>query len=421
MRPSTSALAFMRRPRPHTHLPTPFRASYTTITTTTAAHAAAAHAAPGLRSLPAWFVRGGTSNGLVLRSADLPSSRSSWPSILAPAMGSPDPVHARQLDGMGSGASSTSKLIVLSPSTTPDAHVAYTFVQVGIRDGTVDVAGNCGNMSSAVGPAAWDMGYVDRRGLVSTEGDGTRWATTRLLNTNTNKIVEARFRVGGGPRMEYCPTGGYEMDGVPGKQSPVTLSFLDPAGAGTGRGALPTGRPVDELRGGEGATVRASLVDVGNPGVFVEGRSLGLEAPPSPAEVEADARLKRSLEALRRQGAAMMGMDPDTESVPKVVMLFPADGQGADLCCRAMSMGLAHRAVPLTLALCLGAAARTEGTLAWEMLRRRAGRGVEGREAVRIAHPSGMVDVDTTVVDGEIKAAKLLRTARVLMKGEVFY
>ncbi|KAJ3472167.1 hypothetical protein NLG97_g11228 [Lecanicillium saksenae] len=125
---------------------------------------------------------------------------------------------------------------------------------------------------------------------------------------------------------------------------------------------------------------------------------------------------------IRRRGAEMMGMDPDTESVPKIVLLFPpAEGPGSDvdIRCRAMSMGQAHKAVPLTLALCLGAASKMEGTLAWQLLRE-AGRP-EDAPAVRIAHPSGLVDVGTTIVDGEIKAAKLLRTARVLMKGEVYY
>lgn len=387
-----------------------------------------------MRSFPAWFVRGGTSNGLVIRAADLPPSPSLWPSVLAPAMGSPDAQHGRQLDGMGSGVSSTSKLVVLSPPpSTTTAHIAYTFVQVGIRDGAIDTAGNCGNLSSIVGPAAWDMGYVrdeDKPALVETAAaDGTRWATLRLFNTNTNKVIESTFRVDAEDgRHYYCPEGDYVMDGVPGKQSCITMSFLDPAGAKTGR-ALPTGRPVDMLDvvADGSAPVRASLVDVGNPGVFVTGRSLGYPsaASLSPAAIESDAALKTRLEALRRRGAELMGMDPDTESVPKIVLLFPpsdeagSNDDAVDISCRAMSMGQAHKAVPLTLALCLGAAARMRGTLAWEMLRA-AGRA-EDKPAVRIAHPSGLVDVGTTMVEGQVKAAKLLRTARVLMKGEVFY
>ncbi|KAJ4153357.1 hypothetical protein LMH87_009847 [Akanthomyces muscarius] len=412
MRPSIPLSALSRRHSPrsaHSHLSTQLRAMHA-----------------GLRSFPAWFVRGGTSNGLVIRAADLPP-QSAWPSILPPAMGSPDALHGRQLDGMGSGVSSTSKLVVLSPAgtTTRDAHVEYTFVQVGIRDGVLDTAGNCGNMSSIVGPAAWDMGYVrdaDKPTLVATAADGTRWATLRIFNTNTSKVIETTFRVADEPSsVYYCPEGNYVMDGVSGAHSCITMSFLDPAGAKTGR-ALPTGRSVDTLHLPDGSAVSASLVDVGNPGVFVTGRSLGFSSAEAltPAAIEADAALKTRLEQLRRRGAALMGMDPDTESVPKIVLLFPSDaGSDVDIRCRAMSMGQAHKAVPLTLALCLGAAAKMEGTLAWELMRE-AQRPEDG-EAVRIAHPSGLVDVGTTIEDGEIKAAKLLRTARVMMKGEVFY
>lgn len=384
----------------------------------------------GLRSFPAWFVRGGTSTGLVIRAADLPP-RASWSSVLPAAMGSPDAQHGRQLDGLGSGVSSTSKVIVLAPAgSTPgaptDVHAEYTFVQVGIRDAVIDAAGNCGNMSSIVGPAAWDMpGYVrdaHRPGLVAADADGVHWATLRIYNTNTDKVIATRFRVArDGDKVAYCPAGDYVMDGVPGANSCITMSFLDPAGAKTGR-ALPTGNAVDTLALPDGSAVEASLVDVGNPGVFVTGRSLGFPSAEAlrPADIEGNAALKARLHMIRRTGTAMMGMDPDTESVPKIVMLFPSDRDSdVDIRCRAMSMGQAHLAVPLTLALCLGAAARMEGTLAWQLLRE--AERPEDAAAVRIAHPSGMVDVGTTIEEGKIKAAKLLRTARVLMKGEVYY
>lgn len=393
-------------------------------TTTTTRIRMQSTAAPGHRSFPAWFVRGGTSNGLAIRRDALPPE-SHWPSILPAAMGSPDPHHARQLDGLGSGVSSTSKIVVLAlpePNAHPARHVDYTFVQVGIRDGTLDTAGNCGNMSSVVGPAAWDMGLVAAEGRqrpeVKIDEDGVKWATLRLFNTNTQKIVASTFRVDGEP-LVYSPVGEYEMDGVPGCHSCITMEFLDPAGAKTGK-ALPTGNAVDTLQLPDGlGEVQASLVDVGNPGVFVTAASVGLQAPCTPADIEADAPLKEKLQHIRRAGASAMGLDPDIESVPKIVLLFPADtdtaDDGVDIRCLAMSMGQAHRAVPLTLALCLGAATKIEGTLAEGML---AG---ERRDAVTIAHPSGRLDVGTRMEGGKIVAAQLLRTARVMMKGDVFY
>jgi 2-methylaconitate cis-trans-isomerase PrpF len=355
-------------------------------------------------------------------------------------MGSPDPLYGRQLNGMGSGISSTSKVVVIGPPSTSvsssgsvsgvgpnsssNVDAEFTFVQVGIRDGSLDLAGTCGNMSSIVGPAAWDMGILPPSRIPSLvsydEATQSRWATLRILNTNTSKIIVSRFKLDGSPPM-YCPQGNYAMDGVPGTQSPITLSFLDPAGAKTGK-ALPTGNPIDELTLSDGSTVKASLVDVSNPGVFITTSSLGLDdataANLTPAIVEADIALKTRLEQIRQAGALAMGLDTKIESVPKVVMLLPPSARRTsriDIQCLAMSMGQAHKAAPLTLSLCLGAASQLGGTIAAELM------GGEKKDVIRIGHPSGVVDVGTTVRNGRIEEAKLLRTARVLMKGDVFY
>lgn len=334
-------------------------------------------------------------------------------------MGSPDP-YGRQLDGMGSGISSTSKICVLSPSSRQDADVEFTFVQVGIRDGSLDLAGNCGNMSAVVGPVSFDEGLVKTPKIETEPRTGLQTALVRIFNTNTSKVVHSRFRVAGNP-PRYYPEGDYEMDGVPGKHSRIILSFIRPGGAKTGR-SLPTGNPVDKLTLPDGSTIEASLVDVSNPGVFVRVSDLGIHNLETldPARVEGDAALKARLEAIRREGAARMGLDPGTESVPKIVLVFPpADTQrspGANIKCLALSMGQAHKAVPLTLALCLGAAARLPGTIPNQLSTE-----IAGRDAVVIAHPSGKLEVGTTVQDGEILSAELHRTARILMKGDVFY
>jgi len=332
-------------------------------------------------------------------------------------MGSPDP-YMRQLNGMGSGISSTSKIVVLGPSQDPEvADVEYTFVQVGIADGKLDLAGNCGNMSSTVGPVAWDWGMLSGATTeTEVDQDGQRWATVRMLNTNTSKVLVSRFKVSG-ETFQYCPDGTYALDGVPGAGSQITMSFLDPAGAKTGK-ALPSGNAIDELQLSDGSTVQASLVDVSNPGVFITAESLGIKDVETltPSSVEADAALKQRLEETRRAGASKMGLNPDVQSVPKVVILFPASSDSAvDIRCQAMSMGQAHKAVPLTLALCLGAATQLEGTIAHTMA------GGKVRSTVTIGHASGTLDVGTTMQDGKLVSAELLRTARVLMKGDVCY
>ena len=133
--------------------------------------------------LPATFMRGGTSNAIVFRQEDLPEDRELWSEIFIAAIGSPDP-YARQLNGMGGGISSLSKVCVVGPSTRPDADFDYTFAQVAVREASVEYTGNCGNMSAAMAPFAVDEGYL------KVDGDK---AVVRIHNTNTSKIIETHF------------------------------------------------------------------------------------------------------------------------------------------------------------------------------------------------------------------------------------
>ncbi|KAK3302520.1 PrpF protein-domain-containing protein [Chaetomium strumarium] len=313
---------------------------------------------PALRKLPAIFARGGTSNGLVF-----------WKHHLPPAL---------------------------------------------------DMAGNCGNMSSIVGPVGFDDGPCPLGRVEEDPETGARTGVVRILNTNTSKVVVSRFPVVGDP-PRYWPHGDYEMDGVPGKHSKISLSFLRPGGAKTGR-TLPTGNVVDTLTLPDGTTVEASLVDVSNPGVFVRLSDLAIQdsAYLDPPAVEANRGLKVRLEQIRQAGASMMGLDPGTESVPKIVVVFPPNiaqqSPGVNLRCLALSMGQAHKAVPLTLALCVGAAAGLKGTIPNQLAV-----GMLEGDSIVIGHPSGTLDVGTKVEGGEVLSAQLYRTARVLMRGEVFY
>ncbi|KAF2213752.1 hypothetical protein CERZMDRAFT_96574 [Cercospora zeae-maydis SCOH1-5] len=374
-----------------------------------------------LKSFPASFVRGGTSNGLILNLKDLPSSDpAQWQPILASAMGSPDS-SGRQLNGIGSGVSSTSKVCIVSKSIRKDSDVDFTFVQVGIKDGKLDLAGNCGNMSSIVGPWAWNEGLLTRK-VADQErkyenGKEESIAKVRIFNTNTNKVIHAEFAVT--EEGVYNPLGDYAIDGVPGTGSRITLKFIDPAGAKTGK-ALPTGNPVDTIQLSDGTEIRASLVDVANPGVFLLASDLGLPGDIEPATLEADQSMMTRLEEIRQTGAKMMGMDPNAQTVPKIVMVsrpeVEAANSGTHIVCRALSMQQPHKAVPLTLALNLGAACRMPGTLP-----AMTAANAEGREFLTIAHASGKLEVGSVFKDGRIESALLHRTARVLMKGDVFY
>ncbi len=209
-------------------------------------------------SIPAVFMRGGTSKAIMFHARDLPADRAAWDALFTVAMGTPDPC-GRQLDGMGGGVSSLSKVCVLAPSTREDADVDHTFGQTLIRESRVGYRGNCGNMSSSVGPFAVEEGLVD------ASGDS---ATVRIYNTNTKKIIHGTFPVEEG-RARY--DGNLAIPGVGGTGAPVRLDFIEPGGATTGR-LLPTGWVVDRLEVPGLGVVEASLVDAANAAVFVRAR-----------------------------------------------------------------------------------------------------------------------------------------------------
>jgi 2-methylaconitate cis-trans-isomerase PrpF len=377
------------------------------------------------KKLPAVFMRGGTSKAVIFHARDLPAAHAEWEPIFLSVIGSPDP-SMRQLDGMGGGVSSLSKVCVIGPPTHPDADVDYTFAQVLIDKARVDYNSNCGNMSSAIGPFAVDEGLVQKpRG-----GD----AVVRIHNTNTKKIIVSRFGMDGD---EAAVAGDMALDGVAGTGAPIRLEFMAPGGAKTGK-LLPTGKPADMLDVPGVGRVPASMIDAANPCVFVPAEAVGATATERPTEIEGNAALMAKLEAVRRAASVAMGIAPDLDkagslSVPFIAFVAPPvamivlsgrtlTSADMDIAVRMMSNGQAHRATPLTGALCLAVATRVPGSIPNEMARRLA----EGASQIRIGHASGVIVVDARIsrtADGQPHAdyAAVYRTARRLFDGRVHY
>ncbi|WP_149538784.1 2-methylaconitate cis-trans isomerase PrpF family protein [Siccirubricoccus phaeus] len=371
------------------------------------------------RFIPAAFIRGGSSKGVFFHARDLPTSRAEIDPILLAVLGSPDP-YGRQLDGMGGGISSLSKGVIIGPPTHPEADVDYTFAQVAVDKPVVDWKGNCGNLSSAVGPFAVDEGLV-------RVPDGE--ALVRIHQVNTKKLIHARFPVRDG-RAEV--KGGFAIAGVAGTGARIRLDFLSPGGSQCA-GLLPTGNAVDVLEVPGFGKLRASLVDAANPAAFVAAEELGLTGGESPEEIEARTDLMALLDRIRRIAGAAMGLGATPEAVglasPRVALVAgplaarTLDGQVLDpaqhdVTVRMLSMERPHRAVPMTGAMGLAVACRIEGSIPHAL----ATRG-ERPEEIRVAHPSGMLTVGAEVrregAGWQADSAVVFRTARRLMQGQV--
>ena len=359
---------------------------------------------------------------------DLPAKRADWAPIFLSAMGSPD-IYGRQLNGMGGGLSSLSKVCVVGPSPRSDIDVEYTFAQVRIGQPQVDYSGNCGNMTSAIGPFAVD------EGTVTDVPDGL--VRLRLLNLNTGKTIVARFEVVSGKSVIDRWT---EMEGVNGPATKVTLDFLEPGGSATGA-LLPSGLPREDLVLDDGSHVEASLVDASNPCVFVLAGAVGCTGSELPDELSARPELLSRLEQIRTAASLAMGIATTWETArenrttPFIAMVapptafealdgsnHPASSMSASI--RFLSNGQPHRAIPGTGAICAAAAAHIPGSVVAEAV---AEGGLAGwpPNRLRFSHASGCTETSAVVesTDGNVRvvSASLFRTTRRLFDGQVYH
>lgn len=370
--------------------------------------------------IPAMIMRGGTSKGVYLMLNELPDDPKIRDEVILDIYGSPD---IRQISGLGGADPLTSKVALIARSSREDVDIDYTFGYVGIQEAAVDYEGNCGNISSGVGP------FAIMRGLVALQEPITR---VRIYNTNTQKVIEAEVPVKDG---EPATRGDYSIAGVPGTGAKIVLNFLNSAGSKTGK-LLPTGNAVDEIYLRDGRKIRASLVDAANPSIFVKASDIGLTGLEMPADTETNPKILDMMEDIRTTGAVLMGLSPtkaDTgPAVPKVaIVAAPQDYRSTegedikagtvDLVARTKALKVMHKTYAVTGGICVAAAALIEGTVVNELVGERAKKSGE----VLIGHPSGVlevfVDIQKTANEGwNLKKAGVCRTAKPIMDGLVY-
>ena len=350
-------------------------------------------------AIPACLMRGGTSKGLIFLAEDLPDELSLRDQVLLAAMGSPD---VRQIDGMGGTHPLTSKVGVISKSTRSDADVDYLFLQVVVDKAEVSDSQNCGNILAAVGP------YALEKGLLEPQGDLTE---VRIHMVNTTNLAIAQVQTLGG---EVNYEGEARIDGVPGTAAPVLLDFLDTAGSSCGA-LLPTGRACDEIDG-----LQVTCIDNGMPVVLIAAQDLGKTGYESPAELEADSQLKSRVESIRLQAGALMNLgDVTTKTVPKMSLVAPAQ-QGGVIATRTFIPHQVHEAIGVLGAVSVASACVLPGSVAQQVTGLQA---ESGRIALDVEHPTGFftvgLKVEASSSEVVLQRAGLLRTARMLMRGEV--
>jgi 4-oxalomesaconate tautomerase len=351
-----------------------------------------------LRAIPATLMRGGSSKGLYFNAADLPADRATRDAVLLAAMGSPD---MRQIDGLGGAHPLTSKVAVLSPSARDDADVDYLFLQVVVDKAEVSDSQNCGNILAGVGP------WVIENGLVAAQEGVT---PVRIHMVNTASVAVAHVPTPGGV-VEY--EGEARIDGVPGTAAAIAIDFLDIAGSACGA-LLPTGNVVDEVNG-----VRVTCIDNGMPVVLLKAADFGLSGEESPVALEANAELKACVEAIRLALGPKMNLgDVAKKTVPKMTLLSPAR-EGGVVSTRTFIPHRVHEAIGVLGAVSVATGCVLAGSVAAEL----ASSGADPAN-IAVEHPTGFfavsMEVEGAGTDIVVTRAALLRTARKLMKGEIY-
>lgn len=353
-----------------------------------------------LRAIPCTLMRGGTSKGLYFDARDLPAERALRDHVLLAAMGSPD---VRQIDGVGGAHPLTSKVAVISPSTRADADVDYLFLQVAVDKAEVTDSQNCGNILAGVGPWAIEHGLVKAASVTTP---------VRIHMVNTASVAVAHVPTPGGV-VEY--EGNARIDGVPGSAAAITIDFLDVAGSSCGA-LFPTGNTRDVVEG-----VEVTCIDNGMPVVLIRAADLGKSGAESPEELEADATLKARIEKIRLAlGDSMNLGDVARKTVPKMCLISRPRAAGV-INTRTFIPHRVHEAIGVLGAVSVATACLAPGSVA----ARTAGLpSISGTRQLDIEHPTGFFTVVMDVaVEGEslrVDRSALVRTARTLMRGEVY-
>jgi 4-oxalomesaconate tautomerase len=349
-------------------------------------------------AIPCSVMRGGTSKGLYFREHDLPTGREVRDRVLLAALGSPD---ARQIDGMGGAHPLTSKVAVIGASARDDADVDYLFLQVVVDAASVSDSQNCGNILAGVGPFAIEQGLVPA--LAGT-------TDVRIHMVNTGGVAIARVQT---PNRSVEYAGDARTDGVPGTAAPVLLEFLGLAGSSCGA-LLPTGKVSDRIGG-----IDVTCIDNGMPVVLMRAADLGKSGYESPAELEADAELRAQVESIRLVAGLRMNLgDVTHKTVPKMSLVAAGRGN-AVICTRTFIPHRVHEAIGVLGSVSVATACLLPGSVAQQLSRVTA---VGGSATLEIEHPTGFftVEVEVDANGTDVRRAALLRTARLLMRGEVF-
>ncbi|SPO07051.1 uncharacterized protein DNG_09745 [Cephalotrichum gorgonifer] len=376
-------------------------------------------------TIPAVYYRGGSSKAVFLHEKDIPPAGPARDRLLKRIMGTPDPI---QIDGMGGSRVITSKLAIISKSDRPDADVDYTFAQAGISDDSIAYSGNCGNISSAVGPFAISEGLAgDSRSGVSIV-DGLETREVRIYNTGTGKVLRSHVPVSAAGSV--VEDGNFSIAAVPGTGAPILMDYSKTIGAAHNKGILPTSNVVDVLRL-EGREIEATICDVGNITVFISAEDVDLTGSELPDDITGDEEVITRLREVRGRAAQLLSrctdwrnVDKESPMLPMVAMVSPSPTAQGHVSGRLILDNRCHDSMAGTGAICMAACSRVPGSVVHKLM----DEDTLADPTFKICHALGIMPVTVILeqtagvkyfVEPVFRTLSFVRTARRIMTGSL--
>lgn len=370
-------------------------------------------------SVPCAVFRGGTSRGLFFNAKDLPTDRQAIEEIFLHGI---DAYNPSQINGLGSGTSHSSKVVVIGAPSVSGAEIDYTFFQIGIGEEIVDESGTCGNLMAAVGAYA-----IDQKLVAPADNEYT---VINAYNTNIGKIIRLKVPMENG---DVKTAGNYAMAGLvlPGAKHQVEI--LTPGGGKLGE-TLPLGSTSPVIIGNQ--QLDMSIVDIVNPFVYVSTESLGIAPEDLFSNLSMNEILAEQLESIRCAASYQSGLTKTIElarkmpAIPKIALISPPhsyttisgkkiEKDEIDIAARMVSMGNFHRTFAGSGLYNLAGSVLLANTIPNQHASLSE---TSGEQTIRIGHPDGIAEVrvQLTADAKDIAYVGLDRTARKIMSGDLY-
>jgi len=351
-----------------------------------------------LFSIPYMLIRGGSSKGIYFDKKDLPEDIKLRDEIILSLVGR----DLRQIDGLGGANPLTSKVAIVSKSQTKDCDVDFLFIQVVVGENRVDSSPNCGNILAGVGA------FAIERNFVKVTSDET---IVKVNMINSNNICELILQT---PNGKISYVGNAKIDGVSGTSAPIICNYMDVAGSVCGS-LFPTGNKKDVIDG-----INITCIDNGMPVVLIDASELGKTGYETCEELSNDQIFRSKLESIRLKVGPLMNLgDVTNKVVPKITIVSKAKN-GGNINTRTFIPHVCHSSIGVLGAVSVASACLYEDCITNNVFEN----SNKSNRIISVEHPSGEFSVELTCdeINNEliIKKAGLLRTARLISKGEAY-